>query len=298
MTVATGNFAELLWPGIKKIFGDGYKDYPVVYPKVFNVEKSKLAFEKIQGVTGLPLAGIKEQGDEISYVDPVQGFQKEFVHVTYALGSSVTKEMWEDDQYRYINSLPKKLARSMRITEETIHADIVNNAFTTEPTADGLSIINAAHINAATGTTWRNQPATASDLSQTALEQSFIDIRQFTDDQDILISVKPKTLLVPNELMFVAEKILGTEYEVDSADNTMNPMYKKLPLVVWDYLTDPDAWFVLTDQDMEGFLSLTRRETEADRDNEFDTQNLKFITTRRWSAGCADPRCVYGTAGA
>jgi phage major head subunit gpT-like protein len=298
MTVATGNFAELLWPGIKKLFGDRYKDYPVVYPQVFKVEKSTQTFEKIQGVTGLPLAAIKEQGAGISYADMVQGYQKEFVHVTYGLGSSVTREMWEDDQYRYINSVPRRLARAMRVTEETVHADILNNAFTTETVADGLSIINSAHINAATGTTQSNQPATASDLSQTALEQAFIDIRQFTDDQDILISVKPAKLLVPNEEMFRAEKILGTRQEVESADNTINPMYKKIPLIVWDYLTDPDAWFILTDQDMEGLLSLTRRDTEADRDNEFDTQNLKFITTRRWSAGCADWRCIYGTAGA
>lgn len=298
MTVASGNMPELLWPGIKAIFGHNYKPKEMGYKKVFKVQKSTMAFEKEQGVTGLPAAGVKEQGSTAAYADPVQGFQKEFVHVTYGLGSSVTREMWEDDQYRYINRIPKMLARSMMETEETTHADVLNNAFGTAKAADGLSIVNAAHVNAASGNTQSNQPTVASDLTQTSLEQAFIDIRQFQDDQDLLISCKPRKLLVPNELMWVAEKILKTSGEVGSADNTVNPMKGKLELVVWDYLTDPDGWFILTDQDDVGFQSFLRRDAEIERDNEFDTQNLKFLTTKRWSQGLTDWRAVYGTSGA
>ena len=163
MTVATGNFAELLWPGIRTTFGSDYGDYKPVYSRVFNVVRSSQTFEKDQGVTGLPLAGVKEQGAPAPYVDPIQGYQKEYVHVTYGLGSSVTREMWEDDQYRYINRIPRMLARSMRQTEETTHANVLNNAFTTETGADGIAVIAATHPNAATATTQSNQPSTAPD---------------------------------------------------------------------------------------------------------------------------------------
>jgi len=297
MTVATGNFAELLWPGIAAIFGDSYDSYTPVYKKIFAVNTSDLAFEKVQGVTRLPLAGIKEQGQAVTYIDPVQGFQKEYIPQVYALGSSVTREMYTDDQYRYINGIPRWLARSIIQTEETDHANVLNDSFTTENSADSLTIHNAAHPNVATNTTQSNRPSTATDLTQTSLEQAFIDISDWTDDHDINIQVQPQLLVVPNELMWVATKILGTQGEVNSADNTINPMYHVMDWVWWRYLTDPDAWFIKTDVE-QGYTCFVRWNTQLDRDNEFDTQNLKFIATRRWSRGLSDWRGSYGTTGA
>lgn len=298
MTVASGNFPELLWPGLKKIFGDSYGKFPVVYKKIFTIDTSKLVLEKDQGVTSLGLAGIKEQGDSIPYTDPGQGFQKEYVHTVYGLGASVTKEMWSDEQYRYIKRIPKFLAESMGHTEETVHATVLNNAFTTETTADGVSLINASHPNAVGAGTQSNQPSTAADLTQTSLEQAFIDIMGYTDDQGKRIMVQPKKLIVPRQLRFVAEKILQTKNEVGSADNTVNPMNGALELVTWVYLTDADAWYVQTDQNDAGLTSYTRWDTEAERDNEFDTKNLKFSVTRRWSQGATDWRCMYASPGA
>ena len=298
MTVATGNFAELLWPGLRTVWGNSYKDFSPVWSKVFNEVKSDKAFEKDQGVTGLPLAGVKEQGATASYVDPVQGYQKEYVHVTYALGSSVTREMWEDDQYRYIRRIPAMLSRSLRHTEETTHANVLNNAFGSETGADGLSIINASHVNAADGATQANQPSTAADLTQASLEQAFIDIAGWTDDQGLRQQVGLRSLLVPRQLRFTAQKILRTAGEVGTDANTINPMNGAMEMIEWVYLTDTDAWFVLTDQREAGFISFLRRPAELERDNEFDTQNLKMLTTKRWSMGATDWRCVYGSAGA
>ena len=298
MTVATGNFPELLWPGIKTKWGDSYRDYTPVYQQVFNVKTSDKAFEKDQGVTRLGLAAVKDQGDSITFRDPVQGFQREYVHVVYGLGTSITLEMYEDDQYNYINGSPRWLARAIRQTEETVHADVLNNAFGSELAADGLSIYNTAHVNVGTGTTQSNRPSTDADLTQTSLEQAYIDIADWTDDQDIRINVTPSRLVVPNELMWVAAKILGTQGEVNSADNTINPMYNIMPYTVWNYLTDPDAWFILTDQNEAGYTSYVRRRTTLDRDNEFDTQNLRYHSTRRWSQGLTDYRHTYASPGA
>lgn len=298
MTVATGNFAELLWPGLRTVWGNSYKDFSPVWSRVFNEVRSDKAFEKDQGVTGLPLAGVKEQGATASYVDPVQGYQKEYVHVTYALGSSVTREMYEDDQYRYIRRIPAMLSRSLRHTEETTHANVLNNAWSTETGADGLSLFNASHVNAADGGTQSNMPSTAADLTQTSLEQAFIDIAGWTDDQGLKIQVGLRSLLVPRQLRFTAQKILRTSGEVGTDANTINPMNNAMEMIEWVYLTDPDAWIVLTDQREAGLISFLRRPAELERDNEFDTQNLKMLTTKRWSMGATDWRCVYGSAGA
>lgn len=296
--VTTGNFADLLWPGLAGLFGEKYNDWKKVWPSCFEVDRSEKKYEKYQGVTGMGLMGIKEEGGASSFSGPMQGFAKEFVHVTYSLGAIVTREMWEDDQYQYINTIPTMLARSMVQTEETVNANHFNNGFNAGFTgADGLSLFNASHVLAGTGSTYRNQLATASDLTQTSLEQALIDIGAWVDDMGLRIMVNPKALLVPNDLQFTAEKILRTDRTVDSADNTINPLNGKLPFMVWRFLTDPDAWFVLTDCP-RGMMHITRRDGQAERDNEFSTQNLQFLTTCRFSSGWVDPRGAFGSAGA
>lgn len=297
MTVSTGNFAELLWPGIQVIWGNNYNQWTPLWSRAFDVRESDKAFEKEQGVTGMPLAAIKDQGSPIPYVDPYQGFQKEYVNVTYALGGSVTREMYEDDQYNYINSIPEMLARSMRQTEETVSFAVLNNGFSSSFTgADGKPLFDLTHPLVAGGT-YKNRPTTASDLTQTALEQAQIDSLDLVDDQGLKINVQNKMLMVPTALKFTAEKILGTEYEVDTANNTINPVRGSLELLVSPYLTDTDAWFIKTDVP-NGLRFYNRRAAEIERDNEFSTQNLLFITTRRFSVGFTDPKGVYGSPGA
>ena len=298
MAVGSGNFAELLWPGIADLMGQEYSEWESLYTKVFDVRDSTKAFEKIQGVTGLGLAAIKRQGAAIVYTDPLQGFQEEFVPVTYARGSVVTKEMWEDDQYDYINTIPKMLSRSMRHTEESVAWDHLNNGFSASFTgADGLSLFNASHLNVG-GSTYSNQLGTAADLTQTSLEQAVTDIMAHTDDLGLQIMVKPVCLIVPNELNFTARRLLETDFIVGSADNDKNGLkglFKDLVISPW--LTDADAWFIKTDVPL-GMMFFWRRRMETDRDNEFDTQNLKFSVTGRFSSGWADPRQMFGTAGA
>lgn len=298
MTVASGNFAELLWPGIADLWGHTYKDYSPLWSKVYTEKKSTKRFEKEQGVTGLPLAGVKDEGSPVGYVDPFQGYQKEYVMVTYGLGSSVTREMFEDDQYNYINDIPKMLARSMRQTEETVSWNVLNRAFNSSYTgADGVSLGNASHPLVGGGT-YSNTLATAADLTETSLEQAITDLRNYVDDQSLKIMVMPKMLVVPPALEWTARKILETTAKVGSADNDKNVVRGSITgLVVSPYLTDTDAWFITTDVP-KGLTFWNRRAAAIDRDNEFDTQNLKFLTTRRFAVGWTDARGIYAVPGA
>ena len=234
----------------------------------------------------------------IDYDDPFQGYQKEYVNVTYALGSTVTREMYEDDQYNYINGIPRMLAKSLRQTEETIGHNHFNRAFNASFTgADGATLCSATH-NLVGGGSFRNQLAVPADLTQTSLEQAIQDLMDWVDDRSLKIRIMPKTLLVPTQLNFTARKLLETDYVVGSADNDKNPIPGLFQdLVVSPYLTDTDAWFIVTDCD-DGMVWYNRRNAELNRDNEFDTQNLKFATTRRFSSSWTNPRGVFGTAGA
>lgn len=304
MTAHTGAFAELLWPGIKSIFGDSYNDWPAEWEKMVDVVDSDKQFEKYQGLTNFGLAGVKDQGAGIPYRDRYQGFNREIINVFYGIGTTITYEMMRFEQYGKFNNISSKLAESVRKTEETVVANLLNNAFSTATnptlTADGLSLCNAAHLLVADSATQRNTPATASDLSQSALEQMYIDIGNWVDDNNLPIMVQAKRLIVPVESQHLARKILETEYEVDSGNNTINPIANArmpLDLLVSHYLTDTDAWFTKTSE-KEGLVFQEVDAVMLDRDNEFDTKNLKFSAMRGFGTGAVNYLGYYGSPGA
>ena len=305
MVIATGAFSEDLWPGIQKWFGDSYEEWPAVWSKLVDVYQSDKAFEKFQGVTGYGLAGVKDQGGMIPYRDKFQGFPREIINVTYGIGSTITYEMMRYDQYNLFKKIPTELAKSVRQTEETVVGNLLNNGFSTATnptlTADGLSLLNASHLLAASaGQTVRNTPTTASDLSQTSLEQARIDISNFLDDQGLPIQYMAKKLVVPRESVNLAEKILGTEYEVETGNNTINPVSSSrqpIELIVSPWLTDTDAWFVKTSCE-DGLVFTEVDPVMLDRDNDFDTKNLKFSAMRLFGVGAVDWRGYYGSPGA
>lgn len=299
---ATGQFAELLWPGISKLWGITYKDWPSLYTQFFELDTSDKAFEKEQQITGFPIAGIKDEGDETPFSRMYQGFQKEYRHLTYGIGAVITREMSEDDQYGAIKKIPKLLARSMREVEEVVAHSILNNGFSTPanggtPTVDAAALFSTSHTLVAGGTE-QNTLTTAADLSQTSLENAIQDILDFQDDQGLLHMATPKTLIVPTAYNFLAKKLLQTEKVVGSFNNDKNIIAGEgIKLVVSPYITDTDSWFLSTDVD-NGLKFYTRREAELDRDNDFETDNLKIKTTKRFSAGVTDFRGIYGVPGA
>jgi hypothetical protein len=297
MTIGTSNFGELLWPGIKTLWGHRYNQYQPLYSKWTQSATSDKAFEKYQGVTGLGLAAVKPQGKSVSFADPLLGFQSLITNVSYALATSVTREMNDDDQYGYIKRLPGMLSEAMRKTEETIAHNMLNNGFTTQTAADGLALFHASHVTMDGSETFSNLPAVTADLTQASLEAAEIAIGNFPDERGQPALVKGKTLVVPVDQRFTAQKILQTTSEVDTANNTINPMKGAYNLVVSPYITDTDSWFLITDVE-EGLIFQRRTGAEIAKDGEFTTLNMRFSTYTRFGVGAINPRCAYGSAGA
>jgi hypothetical protein len=296
----TGFAPELLYPGLAEIWGTTYKQYPKMYPKFMETKSSSKRFEKEQGMTGFTLASVKDEGDSVDFARMTQGFQKEYNHTTYGLGAIVTREMMEDDQYNIISSIPRLLAEAMVRTEETQATAVLNNGFDTAFTgADGQALFSTAHPNAGSaGGTQSNTPTTASDLTQTSLEAAIIAIMDFRDENSNRIMINPKTLIVSRSDFFNATKILETKYKVGAADNDVNVVSNmNLELVVTNYLTDQDAWFLKTDA-INGLTFYTRRGADIERDNDISTQNLAIVTTMRFDTGFTDWRGCYGNPGA
>ena len=299
--ITTSSFAKALWPGVNAWYGKAYNDYSTEWDKLFEKNTSKKAFEEDVGLTGFGLARVKAEGAPIEYDSERQGFTTRYNHVVYALGFIVTREMFEDDQYDVVGQRKAKgLARSMRQTKEIIGANIYNRAFNSAYTGgDGKELIATDHPNV-TGGTWSNELATASDLSEAALEQAAIDIYAFTDDRGLLIAAKPKKLVIASGNQFEAARILTADGRTGTDSNDQNILKNKgiIPeTIVNHYLTDTDAWFVLTDI-QDGLKYFERRGDAFEMDNDFDTENAKFKATARYSFGWTDPRGIYGSPGA
>jgi len=299
--ITSSSFAKLLWPGLNAIYGKEYSDYPVEWDKLFEKNTSDRAYEEDLGLSSFGLASVKNEGAPITYDTERQGFTSRYNHVVYALGFIITREIYEDDQYGKVGAQKAKaLARSLRQTKEIVGANIYNRAFNGSYVGgDGVSLISASHPNVAGGT-FSNQIATASDLSEAALEQAVIDIAGFRDDRGLLIAARPEKLVIPYQLQFEAKRILGADGRVGTDLNDPN-VIKDLGIfsnvVTNHYLTDTDAWFILTTV-KEGLKYFERRGDQFEMDNDFDTENAKYKATARYSFGWSDPRAIYGSQGA
>ena len=305
--INSSSFAKALWPGVNTWYGEAYNQYPVEWDKLFEKSTSRKAFEEDVGTSHFGLAVAKSEGSPVTYDAARQGFTSRYQHVVYALGFIITREAFDDDQYDVVGKLKaQSLAFSMRQTKEIVAANIFNRAFSTSYLGgDGASLIASAggggspsHPNVAGGT-YTNGVATAIDLSEAALEQACIDIADFKNDRGLKIAVRPRKLVIPKELMFEAHRILKTDGQVYSADNTLNAIKTMgmIPeVVVNHYLTDTDAWFILTDV-KNGLKYFERNGDEFTMDEDWDTENAKYKVRARYSFGWTDPRGIYASPG-
>lgn len=300
MPINTGSFVKALWPGVNAWYGKAYNEFKVEYTDLFATHSSRRAWEEDVGFSGFGLAQVKGEGASINYDTARQGFTNRYTHVVYALGFIITKEMVDDDLYDVVGQArASALAFSLRQTKEVLGANVYNRAFNASYTGgDGQPLGSASHPNISGGT-WSNMPTVAADISETALEQATIDLQRFTNDRGLRIAVRPKKLIIPVDLDYDANKILKTEYEVGTANNTVNLVRSRFPggAVVNHYLTDTDAWFIMTDVP-NGMKYFERQPDSFDSDDDFDTNNAKFKGQFRCSFGWTDPRAIYASAGA
>lgn len=296
----SGLWGKLLWPGVNKWYGDEYNDFATEYTDIFDVESSDRAYEEDISVSSFGLAVQKGEGQPVEYDSEQQGFLDRYTHVTYSLGFVITKELVEDDLYAKAGKRKASaLARSMRQTKEIVAANVLNRAFTAGYTyGDGKVLCASDHPNVAGGT-WANLLTVAADLSEASLESAWVQISKYTDDRGLRIQVKPSKLIVPVDEALNAMKIMGTEYEVGTNNNTVNVVKAKFPggVVVNHYLTDTDAWFIKTDVP-NGMKLFERVKDTFSMDDDFDTDNAKFKARMRFSVGCSDKRGIFGTPGA
>jgi len=301
MTIHRTNFADELAPGFRQIFMDALKfgEKPGVIGRVYNMPKTPAqAYVDDSYMTGFGLASTKDEGASSAYDDIYQGLDTRYTFDTYSLAYRVTKEMMEDSLYGLMQKLPKAAGRSMRATVETDGANMFNNGTSGSYVmdgGDGLALFSTSHT-LVSGGTQKNRLTTAADLSPTSYEQACIDIKDTTDDRGILMDLKPKKLLYPNELAWTVRKVFGSEKDPESANNAINPANDdRLEFVEWSYLTDADEWFIICDEhELNWFWRVMPDHYQG---NDFDTDDAKFKSRARWKRGWSSPWGVFSGVG-
>jgi len=299
MTINRAQLLKELEPGLHALFGLEYKKYENQHTEIFSSETSNRAFEEEVLITGFGAAAVKAEGQGITYDTAAESWTARWTHETIALGFQLTEEAIEDNLYDSISKrYTKALARSMAHTKQVKAAAVLNNAFATYLGGDGKTLIATDHP-LYNGGTVNNRAAT--DISETALENALIAIGDFTDERGLPIALQATKIIVPNELTFVMERLLKTEYRPGTADNDVNAVVStgmiKGGYKVNNFLTDPDAWFLLTDCP-DGLKMFTRRGLKTAMEGDFETGNVRYKASERYSFGWSNPRCVYGSPGA
>jgi hypothetical protein len=301
MAISRAQLAKELEPGLNALFGMEYTRYENEHAEIYEEESSDRAFEEEVMLSGFGTAPTKQEGSAISFDDAQETFTARYTHETIALAFSITEEAIEDNLYdRLAARYTKALARSMANTKQIKAAAILNNAFSTSsPIGDGAALCSSSHPSVSGNQ--RNILSVASDLNETSLEQSLIDIAGLTDERGLKIAVRGMKLVIPKELQFVAERVINSNLRSGTADNDANAIKNMgmLPegAVVNHYLTDTDAFFILTDAP-NGFKYFNRSPIKTAMEGDFDTGNMRFKARERYSFGVSDWRSVFATPGA
>ena len=301
MAISRAQALKELLPGLNALFGMEYGKYENEHSEIYETETSERSFEEEVKLSGFGAAPVKPEGSAISYDNAQESFTARYNHETVAMGFSITEEAMEDNLYDSLSArYTKALARAMAYTKQVKAASLLNTGFTTFTSGDGVTLFNSAHPTVAGGTN-ANRPSVDADLNETSLEQAVIDIAAYKDERGLLIAARPRKLIVPPSLMFVATRLLQTELRVGTADNDINAINTNGSIPegyrVNHYLTDNDAWYLTTDIP-NGMKHFVRVAMSTSMDGDFDTGNVRYKARERYSFGVSDPLAMYASPGA
>ena len=302
MAISRAQLLKELLPGLNALFGLEYAQYGQEHKEIYATETSERSFEEETKLSGFSAAPVKNEGSAIAYDNAQEAWTARYNHETIALGFSLTEEAIEDNLYDSLSGrYTKALARGMAYTKQVKGAAVLNNGFTAGYVGgDGQPLFSASHPLVSGGVN-SNIPSTPADLNETSLEAAVIQIAAWTDERGLLIAAKPKKLIVPPPLQFVATRLLETELRVGTTDNDINALKNNGSIpdgyTINHFLTDTNAWFLTTDVP-NGMKHFVRTPLSNSMDGDFDTGNVRYKARERYSFGWSDPLGMYGSAGA
>ena len=303
MAISRSQLVKELEPGLNALFGLEYNRYENQHAEIYTAESSDRAFEEEVMLSGFGNAQVKAEGSGVSFDEAQETFTARYTHETVALAFAITEEAIEDNLYdRLASRYTKALARSMSNAKQVKAVEpLVQGLPTTDnfDSGDGVSLFNTAHPTVSGS--FKNTLTTQADLNETSLEQSMIDIAAMTDERGLRVAARGIKMIIPSELQFTAERLMKSQGRVGTADNDVNALASMGMIPqgyrVNNYLTDSDAFYILTDIP-NGMKMFNRSPLTTAMEGDFDTGNVRYKARERYSFGVSDPRGIFGVEGA
>jgi len=302
MAISRSQLLKELLPGLNALFGLEYNRYGEEHKEIYETETSERSFEEEVKLAGFGAAPVKAEGAGITYDAAQEAYVARYTHETIAMGFAITEEAVEDNLYDSLSArYTKALARGMAYTKQVKAASILNNATSGSFLyGDGVSLLSTAHplVN---GSTNANRPAAHADLNETSLEAAVIAMASWTDEKGLLIAARPRKLIVPPALQFVASRLLdGSKSErPGTSDRDINALLTNGAIpqgyAVNHWLTNTTQWFLLTDVP-NALKHFVRVSVKSEMLGDFETGNARYKARERYSFGVSDPLGIYGSA--
>lgn len=308
MVATAANWAELLTPQTTEAFYAGFTSdgrRSSLIDRLYRMESSQRAFEEHLGIGQFSSEGWNfESSGRVQYDDRNKGYAKRFTHVEFAKGFIVQRKLIDDNLFGVVFDDARELGDAAFRKREKDAAMLFDNAFTDSGTdaagfpiagPDGVGLASAAHPNSAAdaGGTQSNEGTLA--LTKDNVRTTRQNHMALADDRGDILNIMPDTLLVPPELEDDALTIMRSTLDPTSANNAINPQAGRFSVVVWHYLTDANAWFMIDSARMKRDLIWYERiPVEFGREQDFDTLQTKFRAYMRYSRGFRDWRWIYG----
>ena len=304
MPITSGNFARLLEPGLREIFFLAMSRPMPLVETLFGVTTSNKRKEEYQAVGARGLVPPFE--GSLNYEDTHGGYLTSINNFEFASGMVVERALVDDDQTGTIRDRAFGMGDQFANTIEHDAAQVFINAFTDSGTnrmgdstngADGVALLSTAHPHrpSNTGDTQSNEGTLALTIDN--LDATRQAMMNFTDDKDVLLGVNPDLLLVPTELERTATQIISSRavFEPGSAQFDVNMFAGRLQPIVWNRLTDSNAWFLIDSRMMKRFLKFQWRiRPEFAQAEDFDGIMAKFRGYMRYGIGWTDWRWIMG----
>ena len=293
-------YLQSMLPAIDEVVMTKYSQFPDEFPEVFRMESSSRSIEQTTEVTGFGQFNVIPEGADTRYDEALPGFNKTYVHAQYGLGFRVTKVAMDDDKFGVVKKLATELGRSGKETKEVTVANIVNTGFAGVVLGpDGVGLFSTAHPLIGGGTQ-SNRLSYATDPDVTSIQLVLTGMRQTVDHRGKKLRIPPKKAIFPPNLEFIAAELLGGVDRPDTANRAINAFKRRSGLpsfdtwMVWDYLTDPDAWMIEGDVGDTELRYYDREPFNTVHDIDFDSRSVKTAGWMRFAVGYNGFNGIYG----
>jgi phage major head subunit gpT-like protein len=297
--IAPDLYLTSMLPAIDEVVMGKYGEWPTQYTELFRNESSTRWGEQTTEITGFGQMSVVAEGKTTVYDEALPGFNKTYIHTQYSLGFRASRIAMDDDKFGVVRKMSAELGKSGRETKEVVCAAVVNTGFVSATGPDGQTLFSTAHPLIGGGT-YSNRLSYATDPDVTSIRLALTLMRQTPDDRGKKVRIAPKKLIVPPNLEFVAAELLGGTDRSDTANRAINAFKRRSGMpsfeswMVFDYLTDPDAWMIQADVSQTEMRHYNRESFNTEHDVDFDSRSVKTAAWQRFAVGYNGWRGIVG----